>query len=98
MQLCQGKRRPTVNYKRLDPNASNLEASPLLLAAAVTAAAAVVSRASFSFPSHVAGIDLNLGERWGRGSLRAGDQCVEQLRCFLELDIKKKVSFYLLRL
>jgi hypothetical protein len=97
-QVCQGKRRPTVATKgstRLPPT---LNLPPLLLAAAVTAAMAVVSLASFCFPSLVAGIDLNLGERWGRGSLRAGEQCFEQFRCFPELNIKKKVNFYLLRL
>ncbi len=57
-----------VAYKRLNPTAANLPR--LSLAAVVTAAAAVVSRASFCFPSLVAGNDLNLGERWGRGSLQ----------------------------
>jgi hypothetical protein len=52
-------------HKRLNPTAANLP--PLSLAAAVTA---VVSRASLCFPSLVAGNDLNLGERWGRGSLQ----------------------------
>ncbi len=37
---------------------------------AVTAAAAAVSLAAFRFPSLVAGNDLNLVERWGRGRLQ----------------------------
>ncbi len=56
------------NHKRLNPTATNV--SCLLLVAAVTAAAAAVSRAAFRFPSRVAGNDLNLGERWGRGCLQ----------------------------
>jgi hypothetical protein len=55
-------------HKRLNPAAANL--SPLSLAAAVSAAALVVPQASFRFPSLVAGNNLNLGERWGRGSLQ----------------------------
>ncbi len=55
-------------YKRLNQTAANLP--PLSLAAAVTAAAAVVPQASFQFPSLVAGNDLNPSERWGRGSLQ----------------------------
>ena len=51
-------------HKKLNPTATNVPR--LLLVAAVTAAAAAVSRASFRFPSLVAGNDLNLGERWGR--------------------------------
>ncbi len=50
---------------RLNQTATNVPR--LSLAAAVTAAAAAVSRAAFSFPSLVTGNDLNLGERWGRG-------------------------------
>jgi hypothetical protein len=55
-------------HKRLNPTAANLP--PVSLAVAVTAAAAAVSRASFSFPSLVAGNDLHLGERWGPLSLQ----------------------------
>ncbi len=44
--------------------------SPSAHAAAVTAAVAVVLQASFRFPSLVPGNNLNLGERWGRGSLQ----------------------------
>ncbi len=55
-------------HKRLNPTAANVPR--LSLVAAVTAAATAVSRASFRFPSLVAGNDLNLGERWGRGCLQ----------------------------
>ena len=55
-------------HKRLNPTAANVPR--LSLVAAVTAAAAAVSRASFRFPCLVAGNDLNLGERWGRGCLQ----------------------------
>ena len=55
-------------HERLNPTPSNL--SPLSLAAGVMAAAAAVSRASFRFPSLVAGNDLNLDERWGQGCLQ----------------------------
>ncbi len=54
-------------HKRLNQTAADLP--PLSLAAAVTAAAAVVQQASFRFPSLVAGNALNLGERRGLGSL-----------------------------
>ena len=67
-------------HKRLNLTAANV--SRLSLVAAVIAAAAVVSRAAFRIPSLVAGNDLNLGERWGRGpegAFRTGDQCVEEL-------------------
>jgi hypothetical protein len=75
--------------KRLNPTAANL---PFLSpAAAATEAALVGSRASFSFPSLVAGNDLNLG------AFRAGDQCVEQLRCLPALKIEKERKFYSLR-
>ncbi len=70
-------------HKRLNPAAANL--SPLSLAAAVSAAALVVPQASFRFPSLVAGNNLNLGESLlkdgAEGAFRAGDHCVEQLRC-----------------
>jgi hypothetical protein len=55
-------------HKRLNPTAANVPR--LSLVAAVTAVAAVVLRAAFCFPSLVAGNDLNLGERWGRGCLQ----------------------------
>ena len=55
-------------HKRLNPTAANVPR--LSLVAAVTAAAAAVSRVSFRFPCLVAGNDLNLGERWGRGCLQ----------------------------
>jgi hypothetical protein len=47
-------------HKRLSPTAANVPR--LSLVAAVTAAAAAVSRAAFRFPSLLAGNDLNLGE------------------------------------
>ncbi len=53
----------------LNPTAANLP--PLLLAVAVTAAAAVVMQASFRFPSLIACNDLNLCEKFGRGSLQS---------------------------
>jgi hypothetical protein len=52
-------------HKRLIQTAANVPR--LSLVAAVTAAAAAVSRAAFRFPCLVAGNDLNLGEGWGRG-------------------------------
>ncbi len=55
-------------HKRLNPTAANVPR--LSLMAAVTAAAAAVSRVAFHFPSLVAGNHLNLGERWGRGCLQ----------------------------
>ncbi len=56
-------------HKRLNQTAANVPR--LSLVAAVTAAAAAVSaRAAFRFPSLVAGNDLHLGERWGRGCLQ----------------------------
>ncbi len=55
-------------FKRLNPTAANVPR--LSLVAAVTAAAAAVSRASFRFPRLVAGNDFNLGEGWGRGCLQ----------------------------
>ncbi len=59
----------TAADKWLNPTAANVPR--LSLVAAVTdAAAAAVSLASFCFPSLVAGNDLNLGERWGRGYLQ----------------------------
>ncbi len=48
----------------------SLAAAVNAAAAAVTAAAAAVSQAAFRFPSLVAGNNLNLGERWGRGCLQ----------------------------
>ncbi len=64
---CAGEK---AAHKRLnrDPTAANVPR--LSLVAAVTAAAAAVSRAAFHFPSLVAGNDLNLGEGWGRGCLQ----------------------------
>ncbi len=44
---------------------------PLSLALALTAAAAAALRVSFLFPINVAGNDLNLGERLGRGWLQS---------------------------
>ncbi len=70
-QLRQGKRRPT--HKRLNPTAANLNVPPgrlSLVAAAVKTAAAAVSRGVVPFHSLVAGNNLNLGERWGRGCLQ----------------------------
>jgi hypothetical protein len=55
-------------HKRLNPTAANVPGLALL--AAVTAAAAAVSRAAFHFPSLLAGNDLNLGDGWGRGCLQ----------------------------
>ncbi len=55
-------------HKRLNPTATNVPR--LSLVAAVTADAAAVSLESFHFPSLVAGNNLNLGERWGRGCLQ----------------------------
>jgi hypothetical protein len=57
------------------PTAANVPRKSLVAAvtaaaAAATAAAAAVSREAFRFPSLVAGNDLNLGERWGRGRLQ----------------------------
>jgi hypothetical protein len=49
-------------HERLNPTAAKVPR--LSLVAAATAAAAAVSRASFCFPSLVAGNNLNLGERW----------------------------------
>ncbi len=69
--LRQGKRQlKRKNLKRLNQTANNVRR--LSLVAAVTVAAAAVSRASFRFPSLVASNDLpvNLGERWGRGCLQ----------------------------
>jgi hypothetical protein len=80
-QLCQGKRQTTKGSTRLPPTSPPMS---LVAAAAVAAvvAAAALSLASVHFPSLVAGNDLNLGERLGRGSLQGRcDQCVEQLRC-----------------
>ncbi len=54
--------------KRLNPTAANVPR--LSLVAAVTAAAAAVSRVSFRFPRLVVSNDLNLGEGWGRGCLQ----------------------------
>ncbi len=64
-----------VAHKRLNLTAANvphllLVAAVTAAAAAVTAAAAAVSWAAFIFRSLVAGNDLNLGERWGRGCLQ----------------------------
>jgi hypothetical protein len=67
-------------HKRLNQTATNVPR--LSLVVAVTAAAAVVSQEAFHFPSLLAGNDLNLGERWGRGpegAFRTGDHCVEEL-------------------
>ncbi len=55
-------------HKRLNPTAANVPR--LSLVAAVRAAAAAVSRATFCVPSLVEGNNLNLGERWGRGCLQ----------------------------
>ncbi len=55
-------------HKRLNPTAANVPR--LSLVAVVTAAAAAVSRGVVPFHSLVAGNDLNLGERWGRGCLQ----------------------------
>jgi hypothetical protein len=54
-------------HKRINPTAANVP--HLSLVAAVTAAAAAVSRAAFHFPGLLAGNNLNLGEGWGRGCL-----------------------------
>ena len=84
-QLRQGTRRPTKGSTRLPPmfpacrwwrrwrrrrRRCRGRLSVFLVLAAVTAAAAAVSRVSFRFPCLVAGNDLNLGERWGRGCLQ----------------------------
>jgi hypothetical protein len=65
-----------------------------LLVAAVTAAAAAVSRAAFHFPSLLAGNNLNLGEGWGRGCLQdrwpGRDHCVKELWLLSALKIEKK--------
>ncbi len=55
-------------HKRLNPTAANVPR--LSLVSAVTAAAAAVSQVAFHFPSLVAGNELNLSERWGRGCLQ----------------------------
>ena len=74
-----------VAHRRLYLTAANL---PLLsLAAAVTAAEAASSRASFRFPSLVVGNDLNLGERWAEGAFRAGDRFSKQC-LHLVIDLK----------
>ncbi len=47
--------------------------------------------------SHVAGNDLNLGERWGLGCLQGRDQCVKQLGSLPALKIEKILNFNLRR-
>ncbi len=71
MAIAPGKKAAQPDCsQRSPPVAGATVAAVAAAAAAVTAAAAAVSRAAFRFSSLVAGNDLNLGERWGRGCLQ----------------------------
>ncbi len=77
-------------HKRLNPTAANVP--PLSLEAAVTAAAAAVSRARgvSVFLVLLRATTWILVKDGGEGAFRADDQCVEQLRCLPVLKIEGK--------
>ncbi len=68
-QLCQGPREEATN-KRLNPAAANLRIPSPSVACGGGDGGGGGSGAACVFPFLAAGNDLNLGERWGQGSLQ----------------------------